>query len=418
MGSLIQYSEVVSRPAEYTVLAQCKVLALIKHVVIYGSEKAVNQAWHLGNKIKDLQDYNTVLMAISNPNSVSAFIQRLQGGSVDQGYPVRQAAGELHELLCSADRIRSLRSSCADPNSLVPVGDSKKAGFVSDDVRHAMLKEKMMREQGLIQKSNLKMAEGSFGSGFNSADGDRRVIGAAHSLEEMLAKAAREKSRFSDEGPNISDLERKEYIQQLQRDVQKETKALAATEDLLGISDSLFQAKPPFPYNSHQTGHPTFLDMGIHSKSFSNQPIDLLDLNFAPSPLENDTNYKPSYVKSNSFGFLSQPVMTPNTSASASAISELDLTSSVSSSRVIQNNQTIGPLQGIPPPPSLPPPPPPQQPSSLPSIPSTYSPSPIAPQNVNIDSLSPEQRSQYLQQLLIMNQQIMNMMMQASDKSK
>lgn len=371
----------------------------------------MNQAWHLGNRVKDLQTYNTVLLAISNPNSVSAFIQRIQGGSVDHGHSVRQSAEDLHELLCSADKIRSLRNSCADPNSLVPVGDSKKAGFVSDDVRHALLKEKMMREQGLIRRSNLKMADGSFGSGFNAAEGDRRVIGAAHSLEEMLAKAAREKSRFSDEGPNITDVERTEYIHQLQRDVQREANAISATEDLLGISHTFpFETKSPYPESIQHTSHSSLLGINTATTSYPasqgnnlSSNVDLLGLNFDPHYASN-TNSKPLQLNSSNVEFLSPPIMMPNSSTSASAISELDLISSTSS------HQTLGPLRGLPPPPSLPPPAPPIFPSNNNKMWST-----TAPQN--IDALSPEQKSQYLQQLLIMNQQIINMMMQTSDKS-
>jgi hypothetical protein len=52
----------------------------------------------------------------------------------------------------------------------------------------------------LHTKSNLVKAEGGFGSGFVGKNGET-VVGAAHSLEEMMARAQREQKKFSDTGP-------------------------------------------------------------------------------------------------------------------------------------------------------------------------------------------------------------------------
>jgi hypothetical protein len=119
--------------------------------------------------------------------------------------------------------------------------------------------------------------------------------------------------------------------------------------------------------------------------------------------------------------------MTMNNTASASLISGLDFNAPFSikvnepyhaSSHMptpLQRNQMTDPhgpfheVGHLPPPPIQPPPEPPRTTMDH-SI--TWS-SMIPP---NVDSLSPDQRSQYLQQLLAMNQQIINMM--SAEKNK
>jgi len=49
-------------------------------------------------------------------------------------------------------------------------------------------------------KSNLAKSQGGFGSGFNAKDG-KKVVGAAHSLDEMIARAERAEKKYSDTGP-------------------------------------------------------------------------------------------------------------------------------------------------------------------------------------------------------------------------
>lgn len=78
------------------------------------------------------------------------------------------------------DEIRRLRRECADPNSLVPVLEVSRAPAPS------------AQQQGPAL---------SFGGGYG-ADGSQKgvVVGAAHSLEEMMATAARAPAtRFYDD---------------------------------------------------------------------------------------------------------------------------------------------------------------------------------------------------------------------------
>jgi hypothetical protein len=194
--------EVLSHPVDHSTLSLLKALAVTKHVLIYGSEKCVNSAWSLGRYVNALQEYNTVLI-LQQRQGPDAWWQRVKGGGVDKGFPVREAATDLHSLLSSKDQIQLIRHTRADPNSLVPIGDDRVA-FATDEVRHYILKRRLEEQKLMHTKSNLAKERGGFGSGLNTKDG-KAVVGAAHSLEEMMARAEREErkknNKFSDDGP-------------------------------------------------------------------------------------------------------------------------------------------------------------------------------------------------------------------------
>jgi len=190
--------DVIAHPMDHSPLALQKSLVVTKHVVIYGSEKTINSAWALGKYVNDLRQFNTVLIA-QQRQGPDAFWQRIKGGGVDRGFPVREAAEALHTLLQSREQLQMTRHSKADPNSLVPVGDDKIA-FASDEVRHYLLKKRLQEQQMMHTKSNLTKERGGFGGGYQAKDG-KQVVGAAHSLEEMIARANQEKQKFSDDGP-------------------------------------------------------------------------------------------------------------------------------------------------------------------------------------------------------------------------
>ena len=190
--------EVMSHPLDHSPLTLQKSLVVTKHIVIYGSEKTVNSAWALGRYVNNLREYNTVLIA-QQRQGPDAIWQRIKGGGVDKGFPVREAAEELNALLQSREHIQMVRHTKADPNSLVPVGDDKIA-FASDEVRHYLLKKRIQEQSLMHTKSNLKKERGGFGGGYQAKDG-KNVVGAAHSIEEMIARANKEKQKFSDDGP-------------------------------------------------------------------------------------------------------------------------------------------------------------------------------------------------------------------------
>lgn len=191
--------EVMAHPMQFTVLAVQKSVVIGKHLLIYGSEKCVNSCWGLGSYVEKLCEFNTVLLA-QQQQGLSTWWQSVKGGSVDKGFPVREAAQVLCKLMADSARIQQLRNDNADPNSLVPVGSAEKLGFVSDEVRHFMLQKRMKEHMLVATRSNLKKGDSGFGSGFNAANG-QTVVGAAHSIEEMMARAEREARKFKETGP-------------------------------------------------------------------------------------------------------------------------------------------------------------------------------------------------------------------------
>ncbi len=93
---------------------------------------------------------------------------------------------------------KTVRSQSEDPDSLVPVGDKEEVGFVSDEVRKAILEDKILKQQRMQIKSNLKTPNDAiFGAGYLGKDG-KAVVGAAHGLDEMLKMAEKSNKRYSD----------------------------------------------------------------------------------------------------------------------------------------------------------------------------------------------------------------------------
>eukprot|EP00980_Cylindrotheca_fusiformis_P031448 scaffold26382_cov117-Cylindrotheca_fusiformis.AAC.1 len=180
-----------------TPLALSKTLVVLKHFVIYGSEKCVNSAYGIGKFIETLQNYNTVLLAHER-RGAGGLISRIKGGGVDRGEPVREAAKQITVLLSNINELQKIRIESASKDSLVPVG-SNKVGFVTDEVRLSILKKRMVKQQQIELKSNLAKSEGGFGGGYNARDG-KAVVGAAHGIEEMVKIASRQKKKFSDDG--------------------------------------------------------------------------------------------------------------------------------------------------------------------------------------------------------------------------
>jgi hypothetical protein len=187
---------IVAQPMNYTPLSIQKALIITKHILVYGSEKCVNSAYGIAKFMAALQEFNTVLMAQQQKGAMAIF-QRIQGGGVDKGGPVRDAAVAVCQLLVNIDELKKIRNSSADPNSLVPIGDDRVV-FITDEVRLHLLKKRIDDEHRIRLQSNLAQSAGSFGGGYNSKDG-KTVVGAAHGIEEMLKMATKHTSKFSDD---------------------------------------------------------------------------------------------------------------------------------------------------------------------------------------------------------------------------
>eukprot|EP00571_Detonula_confervacea_P006052 CAMPEP_0172313868 /NCGR_PEP_ID=MMETSP1058-20130122/21155_1 /TAXON_ID=83371 /ORGANISM="Detonula confervacea, Strain CCMP 353" /LENGTH=788 /DNA_ID=CAMNT_0013027593 /DNA_START=161 /DNA_END=2527 /DNA_ORIENTATION=- len=224
---------------QHSVLALTKTIHLIQHVLLHGSETCVMNGellYRIEMVVQPLRNLNTALVEqqmvehiLSNEGRVgaendivlttegigqqlaqfgtraTATMIKLRGGSVDQGHPVRMAASKLYGIVSGPNNLRQLRMQQQQPSSLVPIGSTKQVGYITDEGRLQLLQEKMaaeektakqkqyQEEQRLKQtRSNLRGSSvmDSFGGGYASSNGGgNRVVGAAHSLEDMIKTA-------------------------------------------------------------------------------------------------------------------------------------------------------------------------------------------------------------------------------------
>ena len=137
----------------------------------------------------------------------AATMLKLRGGSIDKGHPVRMAADKLYTLVSNPNNLRQVRlEKASNSTSLVPIGSANKAGFITDEGRYRLLQQKMAREEKEQQaakrkehqqlqqtRSNLigPASTDGFGGGYSGANGSTKtqVVGAAHSLEDMIKSA-------------------------------------------------------------------------------------------------------------------------------------------------------------------------------------------------------------------------------------
>lgn len=185
------------QPTQHTHLTLQKALVVARHVLLVGAEKVIQEAQVLRSAVAALRDYNTALI-----QQQSTWL-RFKGGVVDEGGPVRELAERVFAYL-SLPRQALLREreKHADPNSLVPVGSNTEIAFATDEQRLYWLQQRMQHQQHMQQKSNLAKADNGFGGGYSSRDG-QSIVGASHSLEEMMEiarrKEAAKKKQFRDE---------------------------------------------------------------------------------------------------------------------------------------------------------------------------------------------------------------------------
>lgn len=264
--------KITKNPLENTPLTIQKALIVCKHVLVYGSEKTVNHAYAIQHCFQNLVEFNTVLMTQQKGGALS-FLQTLQGGGVDKGGPVREAASQLVHLMGNIHELRRLRIASASQDSLVPVGDDTVA-FYTDEVRFQVLKRRMEAERTIHIQSNLQKSEGGFGAGYASKDG-RAVVGAAHGIEEMIKMANLRTTKFSDDSAPRCKTQEEIILEELKAQADAEKKAAAAATvsvDLLGSLDAVAPST-----NNHTTASVDLLDFGGNAPQTAAATGDLLD---------------------------------------------------------------------------------------------------------------------------------------------
>jgi len=242
---------ILEKYTQHSILALTKTIHLVQHVLLHGSEPSVTDGellYRLEMAVSPLRNLNTALVeqelverilnggcdsgdfggqnsfnfVASLSTRASATLIKLRGGSVDRGHPVRVAATRLYGICADRETLRRMRmqqqsggGSNAAQGSLVPIGSSNQVGFITDEARYRLLQEKVAKEEQALRakkmkeeqrlnatRSNLKGASATdaFGGGFASVSDNpsganpsgRAVVGAAHSLEDMIQSARRE----------------------------------------------------------------------------------------------------------------------------------------------------------------------------------------------------------------------------------
>jgi ENTH domain len=274
--------QVVKRYLQNSPLALQKALALSHHLLLYGASRVVNYTRaHIGPCLEFLRTYNTALIEQQQTGITSLWYQ-IKGGGVDRGGPVREAAEQLLQILSLDDRrLQQERARHADPASLVPIGKTSDVAFVTDEVRLAALQRQIERQRTIQLRSNLAKADNGFGGGYNPAAPGQAVVGAAHSLEEMMAHAKRAEQKFSDDGiapaqqsySAPSDIASHHFAlpapssRQPQRSFEESDDAEQTTSgpDLLSLNDE-FMSKPA---SQAVEGSPDLLDFASASDLYS-----------------------------------------------------------------------------------------------------------------------------------------------------
>ena len=231
---------------QHSVLVLTKTIHLIQHVLLYGSEACIMNGellYRIEMAVEPLRNLNTALIeqqmvegilnsegrARGGENDIlssegigqqlsqlgtraSATLLKLRGGSVDKGHPVRMAASKLHGIVSNPNNLRQMRmqqQQQSPAESLVPIGSAKQVGYITDEGRYKVLQAKMAAEERQLKQSQLKeqqrfqqtrsnlagsSATDSFGGGYSSNSstahgGGKLVVGAAHSLQDMIDSA-------------------------------------------------------------------------------------------------------------------------------------------------------------------------------------------------------------------------------------
>ncbi|KAL3822650.1 hypothetical protein ACHAXA_001803 [Cyclostephanos tholiformis] len=231
----------LTKYTQHSPLALTKTLNLIRHVLLHGSEACVMNGellYRIEMAVEPLRNLNTAIVEqrmvehILNSEGIAgkdndivlgsegighqlsqlgtraaATMFKLRGGSVDRGYPVRDAATKLYGIIRDPNNLSRLRMQQRPSDSLVPIGNAKQVGYITDEGRLAVLQQKMaveeraMKQEQLLEQQRMNQkrsnlagtsAIDSFGGGYTSnvvGSGGKVVVGAAHSLADMIESA-------------------------------------------------------------------------------------------------------------------------------------------------------------------------------------------------------------------------------------
>jgi len=271
---------ILCRPAEYSPKCMHKSLMLIQYLLAHGSDFCVEYTYELVLQIDFLQEYNSAV--IMNEKNI---LYKLKGGSADEGEPVRNISEELTTLLkinttkslLNMRAMNALKMAQQETSSSVGGGggDDLLVGFGGVD-------------HGATKVRQNKATAGGFGSGlagkkkgeyyrnkmlhlFNvellpqsycllllvflftpfNAVGEKLVVGAQYSLEDMLAKERNKPVKYYDDEHKMKQIaeETKGMMDLLETSTGMPATSGGVgmtTTDLLDVNSAVGNASDPF----------------------------------------------------------------------------------------------------------------------------------------------------------------------------
>ena len=233
--------DLLTCPEVLSVICYTKIFDFLKHLILYGpTQSSLVNAKRLIYPLFDtitatpVRNYRTYNTALQQPTNL---LQKVIGGRVDRGAPVRHASNTVYTLL-SMDEASLIhkRDTLITPTSTPVVTEEVRCQYLQQQIKQA--RYQIQKNQQRLHPSHNPNTVGGYGSG------TERVVGAAHSLEDMLQVASQKKQQHSYRDqptkPTEQDLREQETIRKLQLEVQQQQQQQPPdVNDLFGFPTSI-----------------------------------------------------------------------------------------------------------------------------------------------------------------------------------
>eukprot|EP00814_Leptocylindrus_danicus_P013659 CAMPEP_0116014378 /NCGR_PEP_ID=MMETSP0321-20121206/6243_1 /TAXON_ID=163516 /ORGANISM="Leptocylindrus danicus var. danicus, Strain B650" /LENGTH=380 /DNA_ID=CAMNT_0003484021 /DNA_START=17 /DNA_END=1159 /DNA_ORIENTATION=- len=235
---------ILCRPAEYSPKCMYKSLMLIQHLLAHGSDFCVEYTYELVLQIDFLQEYNSAV--IMNEKNI---LYKLKGGSADEGEPVRNISEELTTLL-KINTPKSLLNMRA--MNALKVTQQETSSSVGGGGGADLLVGFGGVDHGATKVRQNKVTAGGFGSGLaGKKKGEKLVVGAQYSLEDMLAKERNQPVKYYDDEHKMKQVaeETKGMMDLLETSTSMPATSggeAMTTTDLLDVNSAVGNASDPF----------------------------------------------------------------------------------------------------------------------------------------------------------------------------
>ena len=213
--------DLLTCPEMLSVICYTKIFDFLQHLILYGpTQSSLVNAKRLILPLFDVthvgRNYRTFNTALQQPTNL---LHKVMGGRVDRGAPVRHASNEVYTLLTMDDASLIHKRDTLLSSSSTIVTEQERHQYLQQQIKRA--RQTMHKNQQLLHPTTTTTV-GGYGSG------TERVVGAAHSLEDMLQLASqnqqKKKHSYRDQPtqPTEQELREQETIRKLQFEVQQQ----------------------------------------------------------------------------------------------------------------------------------------------------------------------------------------------------